>query len=219
MELWQTLAAAVIGNAAVLSVLGLLGKSLLENILTRDSKQFEIELKAKADSVIEKLKSELQLRTLEHQIKFSKLHERRAETIAEMNSLLAEVMWAAEDFLAIMEFSGEPNKPEKHAVAMKKLTEFFRYFDKNKIYLPAPLCDSIEKVVLDVRQHVIKFGFYVHLEDGEPLLPHTQKEKSDAWLSGWNALRTQVPGVRAQLEAEFRSLLAPGASQGANASH
>ena len=94
---------------------------------------------------------------------------------------------------------------------MNKLTEFFRYFDKNKIYLPASLCEPIEKVVLEVRQHVIKFGVYVHLEQREPLLPHTQKEMSDAWLSGWNALRTQIPAARTQLENEFRSLLTPDA--------
>ena len=211
MDTWQTIAAAVAANTAVLAVLGWLAKSLIEKILARDSKRFEIEIKAKADSAIEELKSQLQIRNLEYEIKFSKLHEKRAATIAEMNSLLAEVAWEAESFLSVMEFSGEPSKRDKHAVAMTKLTEFFRYFDKNKLYLPSGLCEPIEKIVLDVRQHVIKFGVYVHLEDREPLLPHTQKEKTEAWMSGWTALKTQVPAVRAQLEEEFRRLLAPGA--------
>ena len=211
MNLWQTVAAAILGNAAILAVLGWLAKALVEKIIARDSKRFEIEIKARADIAIEELKTQLQLRTLEHQIKFTKLHERRATTIAELNSLLAEVMWEAESFLSVMEFSGEPGKPAKHAAAMNKFTEFFRYFDKNKLFLPVVLCEPIEKIVLEVRQHVIKFGVYVQLEQREPLQSHTRKEMSDAWLSGWNALRTQVPAVRAQLENEFRSLLAPDA--------
>jgi hypothetical protein len=210
MELWHTITAAILGNAVVLAVLGWLAKSIVESVAARDSKRFEGELKAKADAAIEQLKNELQLRLVEHQIKLAKLHERRALAIAEMNSLLAEVMWEAESFLSPMEFAGEPGKREKHATAMTKLTEFFRYFDKNKIYLPAALCASMEKLVRDVRLHVIKFGVYVQLEENEPLLPHTRKEKDDAWLSGWNLLSTQVPAVRTQLEDEFRALLAPG---------
>ena len=211
MELWQTITAAILGNAAVVAVLGWLAKSFLEGVVARDIKRFESELKAKADATIENLKSQLQLRLVEHQIKLAKLHEKRATIIAEMNSVLAEAMWEAESFLSPMEFAGEPGKREKHMAAMTRLTEFFRYFDKNRIYLPVPLCQSMEKLVRDVRQHVIKFGVYVHLEEREPLLAHTQKEKTDAWLAGWEALSTQVPAVRAQLEEEFRALLAPDA--------
>ncbi len=209
MEIWQTLTAAVLGNVIVLAVLGWLGKSLLEKLMQRDSKRFEIEIKAKADSTIEQLKNELQLRTIEHQIKLSRLHEKRAAVIAEMNALLAEVMWEAESFLSPMEFSGEPDKQQKHQTAMAKLTEFFRYFDKNRIYLPASLCETMEKIVLEVRQHVIKFGVYLHWDDAN-LMDHTRKEKTDAWLGGWNAVKTQIPTARTQLENEFRTLLAPG---------
>jgi hypothetical protein len=209
MELWQTLTAAVLGNAIVLAVLGWLGKSLLEKLIQRDSKRFEIEIKAKADSTIEQLKNELQLRTIEHQIKLAQLHEKRATVIADMNALLAEVMWEAESFLSPMEFSGEPDKRQKHQAAMNKLTEFFRYFDKNRIYLPSALCEIMEKIVLEVRQHVIQFGVYLHWDDAS-LMDHTRKEKTDAWLNGWNAVKTQIPAVRTQLENEFRTLLAPG---------
>ncbi len=210
MDTWKTITAAIVSNTAVLAVLGWLAKSLIEKLLARDSKRFELEIKAKADSAIEELKSQLQIRNLEHQIKFSRLHETRATTIAEINSLLAEVTWEAENLLSVLEFSGEPGKQKKYVAAMMKLAEFFRHFDKNRIYLPASLCDPIEKVVFDVRQHVIKFGVYAQIENNEPLMPHTQKEKTEAWMSGWNALKTQVPAVRSQLEDEFRKLLAPG---------
>jgi hypothetical protein len=207
MELWQTLTAAVLGNTIVLAVLGWLGKSLLEKLIQRDSKRFEIEIKAKADSTIEQLKTELQLRTIEHQIKLSRLHEKRATVIADMNGLLAEVMWEAESFLSPMEFVGEPDKRQKHEAANKKLVEFFQYFDKNKIYLPAVLCENMEKIVHGVRHHVIKFGVYLQLDDAS-LMDHTRKEKADTLLNGWNAVKSEFPSLRTQLENEFRTLLA-----------
>lgn len=208
MELWQTLTAAVVGNAIVLATLGWLANSLFEKLMLRDSKKFEIEIQAKASAAIEQIKNDLQLRAIEHQIKLSRLHEKRATVIADMNALLAEVMWEAESFLSNMEIAGEPDKREKHQSAMNKLAQFFRYFDKNRIYLPAELCEAMQKVVMEVRLHVIRFGTYLYWDDAA-LMDHTRKEKNDAWSNGWNALSKQIPEVRAKLEHEFRLLLAP----------
>lgn len=209
MEVWQSVLAAIAGNAVVVAVLGWLAKAFLESVSARDAKRFELDLKATADQAIERFKGELQIRLHDHQVKVSRLHDLRATTIAEINSLLAETMWEAENFLSLMEFSGEPSKVEKHSAAMKKLVEFFRYFDKNKIYLPADLCELIETLVRDVRRHVIRFGTYVRLEQSESLAPHTHLEKDEAWIDGWKALTEHVPEVRRRLEDEFRRLLSP----------
>ncbi len=139
MDVWQSVLLAIGGNAALLAVLGLLSKSLLEKVLARDSARFESEIKAKADATIEHLKTELQLKTIEHQVRFSKLHERRATVIAELNGHLVEALWEAESFLSPMEWAGEPDKKEKHITAMNKLAELYRYFDKHRIYLPVEL--------------------------------------------------------------------------------
>jgi len=67
LEAWQSILVAIGGNAALLAVLGLLGKSILEKLLARDSARFQSERKAKADAAIEHLRTELQLKTIEHQ--------------------------------------------------------------------------------------------------------------------------------------------------------
>lgn len=208
MDPWQSIAAAVIGNATILAVLGWLGKSLFTKLLQRHSNRFEIELKAKADSTIEQLKSELQIRAIEHQVRFSRLHEKQATVIAELNAHLAEALWAAESFLSPMEWAGEPTKQEKHQEAMIKLVEFYRYFDKHRIYLPEALCDALQHLVTEVRSHVIKFGVYIDFDESY-LQDHTRKEKYDAWIGGWDAIKNHVPPVRNKLEGEFRALLGP----------
>ena len=206
METWQTLLLAFGGNAALLAVLGILAKSLLEKMITRDTKRFESDLKAKSDAAIEHLKNELQLRTIEHQVRFSRLHEKRASVIADLNGHLAEVLWEAESFLSPMQWVGEPPQEEKHRAAMNKLAEFFRFFDKHRIYLPSELCSSLEKLVLQVRSHVINFGVYVKYH-GPNLNDHTREQKEKAWIEGWNAIKNQVPQARQILEDEFRVLL------------
>ena len=205
MAIWQTILLAVGGNAALLAVVGWLGKSLFETIIARDTKQFEMDLKAKADIAIETLKSDLELKAIEHQVRFSKLHERRAEVIAELYGYLVEALWAAESFLSPIEWAGEPKKEEKHVSAMNKLVDLYRYFDKNRIYLPPEICASLEKLVTDVRGHVIHFGVYVERNYGNA--DHVAKEKNAAWDEGWRAIKDQVPNARAALEAQLRALL------------
>src|SRR5712692_5646461 len=110
MEAWQTILLAFGGNAALLAVLGILGKSFLDKLIVRDTKQFESDLKAKSDAAIEHLKNELQLRTIEHQVRFSRLHEKRAVVIAELYGHLVEAIWEAESFLSQVKRVGEPDK-------------------------------------------------------------------------------------------------------------
>lgn len=59
MDAWQTLLLAFGGNAALLAILAFLAKSLIEKLIVRDTKVFEADLKRKADSEIERLKSEM----------------------------------------------------------------------------------------------------------------------------------------------------------------
>ena len=206
METWQTILLAFGGNAALLAVMGILAKSLLEKLITRDTKRFESELKAKSDAAIEHLKNELQLRTIEHQVRFSRLHEKRASVIADLNGHLAELLWEAESFLSPMQWVGEPTQEEKHRNAMNKLAEFFRFFDKHRIYLPTELCESLQELVMQVRRHVINFGVYVKFHDAN-LNDHTRTQKEKAWNEGWDAIKNQVPQARTALENEFRTLL------------
>lgn len=206
METWQTILLAFGGNAALLAVLGLLGKSLLDKLIVRDTRQFEADIKAKSDSAIEHLKNELKLKTIEHQVRFSRLHEKRANVIAELYGHLVETLWEAESFLSPMQWAGEPDKEEKHRVAMNKLVDFFRFFDKQRIYLPEELCESLEKLALEVRSHVINFGVYVRFNE-ESLNDSTRNNKEKAWNEGWDAIKNQVPQARKSLEEEFRALL------------
>ena len=207
MDAWKTILLAFGGNAALLAVLGFIGKSLLEKLIARDTAQFESDLKAKSDTAIEQLRNDLQLRAIEHQERFSRLQEKRAAVIAELYGYLVEALWEAESFLSPMEWAGEPDKEEKHQTAMTKLVVFFRYFDKNRIYLPPEICSSLEELVLTVRSHVITFGVYVKYNDDSSMNERTRKEKENAWNEGWDAIKNQVPESRKLLEEEFRGLL------------
>jgi hypothetical protein len=90
VEVWQAIPAAILVNATLVAVLGWLAKSLVESQLAKDTATFKVKLAADTDSAIERLKHEFELITVEHQIRLHKLHEKRAEVVAELYGRLAE---------------------------------------------------------------------------------------------------------------------------------
>ena len=142
MEIWETFLFVFGGNAGLLLALGYLVKSLLDKRIVQDTKRFESELKAKSDAAIEHIRNTLQLQAIEHQVRFSRLHEKRASVIAELYGHLVEALWEAESFLSPMQWAGDPKMKEKYELAMNKFVELYRYFDKHRIYLPEEVCTS-----------------------------------------------------------------------------
>ncbi|WP_156472819.1 hypothetical protein [Pseudorhodoferax sp. Leaf265] len=213
MSAWESILIAFGGNAAMMAVAGILCRWIFENALARDAKRFENELKAKSDVAIENLRSSLQLRTIEHQVRFSRLHERRAEVIAELSGHLAETLWEADSFLSPIEFAGDRDKRTKYADAMRKLVETARFFDKNRVYFPEALCERMEKLLHDIRAPMSQFGVWLNYSD-EELDKEANQRKFDAWTKGFDRIRQDIPAARKALEVEFRALLGEVAAVG-----
>ena len=206
MNAWESVLIAFGGNAILLTILAFLGKSLFEKLIARDTKRFETDLKAKADVAIEHLRSQFQIQAIEHQVRFSRLHEKRAEVIAELYGLLVRSLWEAESFVSPMQWTGEPDQKQKHATAMSSLVDLYRYFDQHRIYLPESLCESLEQLIMDVRSNVIQFGVWVKYEDSR-LPDHAANQKQEAWDKSWEGIKSKIPPARTRLENEFRILL------------
>src|SRR4051812_19160277 len=99
MELWQSLLVAVGGNAALLLVLAFLGRSLLSVLLAKDVEEFKAKLQADSQTTMVKLQADLQQTAVEHEVRFSRLHEKRARVLAELYKLLVVANWEADNFV------------------------------------------------------------------------------------------------------------------------
>ena len=104
-ELLQTLLVSIGGAGALLAVFLYVGRSVFQSFLDKD---------------LEKFKTELQRTATEHQIVFSRLHEKRADVIAELYGLLVTATWEAQSFASPMEWVGEPDKKTKFKEARGK---------------------------------------------------------------------------------------------------
>src|SRR6266853_1698197 len=97
---WQELVKTLGGQAVFLAAAAYLIKQLVSSRMERETESFKTKLQsdatfqieafkaklqAEANIEIERLKSSLQIAVLEHQVRFSKLHEQRATLISQLS--------------------------------------------------------------------------------------------------------------------------------------
>lgn len=206
METWQSILLAIGGNTVMLAVLAWLARSLISNSLTRDLERHKSALTLETQSATERLRHDLQLTAQEHQVTFSKLQERRAFVITEAFGLLVEAYWAGSSFASPIDIGGAPNKQEKYVAAMNAMTTFYRFFDKNRIYLPEPICEVIDSLSKDIRSQVMRIGGYIKYDD-DMLPPAAREKKWNALDNAWKYFEEQAPAAKTLLERELRVLI------------
>ncbi|MBL8288273.1 MAG: hypothetical protein JNL85_09850 [Rubrivivax sp.] len=214
MNAWDSVFLALGGNALMLAALAWLSRSFLSHTLTKDVERFKSQLTAEAAVASARLTHDLHLVAQEHQVLVSKLHEKRAEVVAEVYGLLVEAHWACQDFASLVEWVGEPPKKEKYSVAMNKAAEFYRYFDKNRIYLPAGLCSQLEDFLRAMRGVVIDFGVHTR-KDESGLHNEALERKYEAWTRAAKYFDSEAPKARAALEDALRAIVGPPPRQAA----
>lgn len=201
MEVWQTILLAFGGNAALLAVLGLLGKSIIEKVLTRDTQRLEYELKSKADTELEKLRSTLATAATEHQIRFAKLHEQRAEVIAETYSKLRELHTNLGEYVKIFEPAGGLPKEERRHRVGEAHKSFIEYYSRNRIFLSRAAVEKLDAI----NQKSVKafYGFFYSVE----MVQATKGDGVTKWMEIFEHVKEEMPVALSELEDEFRKLL------------
>lgn len=191
MEAWQTILIAFGGNAALIAVLAWAGKSLVSQWLSKD---------------IEKHKVELQKSALEHQIIFSRLHDKRAEVVAEVYSLLVSTHQKMNEFVSPVGFAGGPTKHDLFIEVMKSSAKFSEYYAEKRIYIPEKICAKIDELFNNMKMKAISFGYFVRFENDDTLVEE-MGEKHKAWVEASEYFDTVVPEAKSALEKEFRAIL------------
>jgi hypothetical protein len=156
-------------------------------------------LKLEGDTQIERLKSSLQLIAFEQQVRFSRLHARRANIIAELYKLLNEVPAVAKGFIF-----GAPSDSDRERIARDKVYELYNFVENHRIYFPADVCDLLDKFSTILRQSVIFVSVYWSIDTPNEA---TRQEQNRVIKEAVNSLETEVPSLKKDLEVEFRKLL------------
>jgi len=153
---------------------------------------------AKHTQELERLRSDLRKVAFESEVRFSKLHEKRAEIIAELYSKLVVYVRSGENYL----YGGHHDKKyEAYIESFKDLTVFL---ERSEIYFSDSLCKGLSDFVFKVKQHTDeKFV----MQGYTPQTPAEIEESKKMLKSRWKAITEELPLLKKQLTDEFRSLL------------
>lgn len=192
------------GSVALLGGIAWIIKSALGHFATRDLESFKAGIANTASFELERLKAELKAVTSAQERRGTLLVEKRAEVVAEIYRRLVDFIAAAESFSSIIEYSGEPNKEEK----AKKLGDaaglYFSYYQYNKIYFSAGLCEKFKVLFDSIHAPTLRLRVWMNMKDsgGDSHMRYTE-----AWSDAWKAIQSEVPPILAGIEEEFRTLL------------
>jgi hypothetical protein len=202
---WQdvvtTVGVTVGGGATLPGASAWLIKTALTHRLARDAEAFKARLKADADAEIERLKNSLQMTALEHQVRFFKLHEKRAEVIAELYRRLVEAKESAR--LSVL-----TGGPKDRSGALDKLVELKKlqiFIDKHRIYFPEEMCALLDKFSGVLRKTVIDVSVYAGVDS--PSTAEMVAERNEALTRAYETFEEDVPEALRALEVAFRSIL------------
>jgi len=179
----------LINATVIVSLLGYLGKQFFEILINNKFEKFKHELETEK----ERFKNSLTLMSKEHEVKFTKLHEKRFEQIATLYPILFNFEQRWNIYLnnrdAINPNVIELNKSFIHEM-LKYIIELETLFGNNKLYFTPTFSSQVEEFLVIAKSLVTK-----------AMNPEWKEEIN------FDLVTDKLKVVKNQIEFEFREYL------------
>lgn len=188
------------GAALVLALSSFLGKTWAERLLEREKAAYAAELESLRRSYSEELehvRSSLQKSAFEHQTRFSWYHQRKAELIANVYSLLNEVTDHVRHMVSPVQFGDEDSKLAHRKQTITVFNNLAREYWGKKIFLEKDICAKIEAILKAINGAITDFE-----TSQDP-----QSKDVKLWGAAYKQMDKEVPPLLSELEESFRLML------------
>ncbi|CAH1044327.1 hypothetical protein [Halomonas sp. TD01] len=184
-EYWQQLAGLIVAPTLVVAAVAWILKTVISQGFARD---------------IQHYKSELDRANFEHQQRFSTIHQRQAEVIANLYGKIAKSKSSAADLVGIFQQGSQPLTEKKKRTA-EIYNDMSAYFYQNRIFLPNDAADKAETLIGTLRDVLIEF------DTAQMGNEEYKSDETGLWMQSYKRLREEVPPVLNELGSEFKKLL------------
>ena len=147
-------------------------------------------IKKEHQKEIATFKAELEKRAIEHQIKFSKLHETVAEVIANLHVRITRANLNVGRYIKPVVLPGEPSKEEREK-EIKMYYQLKNFFDEKEIYLEPDICKKLNIFINKIYKIMNDF----------------KNRKDMNWGNIGNEFLNDVQEIRKDLKNEFRKVI------------
>jgi len=195
----ETILTTILATGASAVLLAYLGRTLLRHWLDKDLESYKANLSAEHARGLEQHKASLARASLEHQVQFTRLHERRAKIIARVYAKLDQFHLAMREWTRSMRIGQRRDMSELRDSALTARNDFVEYYWRNAIWLERGICDAINDLIGQLDEPI--FDFVIDVNDKG--FPNDRK----AWLAASEKLTKDVPKARQAIEKRFRAIL------------
>ncbi len=203
-EIIITIIASIGGSAVLLLAISWLAKSIISHLLTKDVETYKAKLQTESQREMNQLKSSLERIAFEHQVRFSRLHEKRAEIIDVLYSKIDDVHKVISDFVRHYSIIDDSSKDQKINDMRKTFDDFQEFFDKRKIYFDVNICEKIISFKEEL-SHACSTLISLHKDKG--VIDLQDGAEHHEWLKAMSSIDKEVSEVKRVLEASFREIL------------
>ena len=155
-------------------------------------------------SLTEEIRAAIDINTIEHQIRYSKLHDKRLDVIENLWHRLISMEQTGKAFI----FSTGPTQfpSEEFQRANVAIGDFIEYSRLNKFWVGKDLFDEIEKVALRIDEivHGSLFHCNVHPRDGVKFKEAMEKNKQAV-----KEITEEIPKAKEEIINNIRGMLDP----------
>jgi hypothetical protein len=182
------------GGAIVFGLSGFLGKIWADRALEKQRQEYA--------ALNLQLTHSLRVAELEHQIRFSKLHEKRARVIAALHSRLVQAFREGQRFITSEGWDTDRTTQQTaYTKVHNMILDLYWFVEKNRIYLPASVCNLLRTFTDTIGEHILAVGTFGS-PDNLALTVKVETAKK-----AYAAFQKNIPEIRKILETEFRKML------------
>lgn len=204
-DLWVTILSAIAGsaliNTLITTVLTERIKVSIKNEYDRKLESHKAQLKVETDKELASFSQRLEIASAEQRFVFAKLHEMRAEVIANTYARLKDLYLKLGDYIKIFEASGDKPRPERRSIAIEAHQKFNECFQEKLIFFPKQTADKLESINLDIVRAFNEFTYGVEMAN------QMGTNSAEKWHEVFTRLNGGVLDALRELENDFRTLL------------
>ena len=138
-------------------------------------------------------------------IKFSKLHEERAQIVKNLYEKLIKIRKSMNRFMIF--YGPEGPNLEEGKTAYSNLVNFIDYFDNNQIFFSEKICSSIEEIRSN---YMDAYTGFISYESFRGQFKHDKEISTkdfDSKNKAWDKISKMLPLLERELVNEFRRIL------------
>jgi len=197
---WETVVKTLGGAAILCAMVGWLCRSIILHFLEKDVGKYKEELRGVTEAQIAECRHRLDVVRLEHQVRFSKLHEERFDCL----KVLSTKAWELWVVLSRVVTSGEEERTKNAQVAIQ---EFVDHLFRVEILLPKDFAERWNKT-LDESARAVR-----HFQIATTARTPDWERDAERQQAATTRLIELVGQIRKELLQEGRSILEKGLSE------